>query len=99
MSSTTITNKTFRMNAPYRLIVNDDGGRGFRNYVAPLTAEQYLSAVFDVLVKDKPVDALFWCGLQNPAGAAWYDTKVGELVRGNTSVSRSDPPAMLRKWR
>ena len=82
MPATTITHKTFRMNRPYRVIVNDDGGRGFRNYVAPLTREQYLSAVFDVQVKDRKIDALFWCGLQNPAGAAWYDTKVGE--RGGT---------------
>ena len=70
--------KPFRMTRPYRVIVNDDGGRGFRNYVAPVTREQYLAAVFDVQVKDKPIDALFWCGLSNPAGSAKYDTKVGE---------------------
>ena len=40
-----MTNKPFRMPRPYRVIVNDDGGRGFRNYVAPLTKEQYLSAI------------------------------------------------------
>ena len=78
MTSTTITNKTFRMNRPYRVIINDDGGRGFRNYVAPLTKDQYLAAVFDVQVKDKPIDAMFWCGINNPAGATWYDSKVGE---------------------
>ncbi|MAE63063.1 MAG: hypothetical protein CMJ18_02220 [Phycisphaeraceae bacterium] len=66
------------MRRPYRVIVNEDGGRGFLNYVAPLTREQYLAAVFDVQVKDKPIDALFWCGLSNPQGAAKYDTKVGE---------------------
>lgn len=79
MSSQTITGKSFRMNRPYQVIVNEDGGRGLRNYVAPLTKEQYLGAVFDVQVKDKPIDALFWCGLSNPSGGAWYDTKVGEL--------------------
>ncbi|MAE63062.1 MAG: hypothetical protein CMJ18_02215 [Phycisphaeraceae bacterium] len=78
MSSTSVTGKTFRMKRPYRVIINEDGGRGFRNYVAPLTKEQYLSAIFDVQVKGRPVDALFWCGLQNPAGATWYCTKVGE---------------------
>lgn len=66
------------MNRPYRVIVNDDGGRGLHNYVAPVSVEQYLSPVFDVQVKGKPIDALFWCGLSNPAGAAKYDTKVGE---------------------
>ena len=70
---------SFRMRRPYRVIVNDDGGRGFLNHVAPITREQFLSAVFDVQVKDRKIDALFWCGLQNPAGAARYDTKVGEL--------------------
>ncbi len=42
---------------------------------------QYLDAVCGTQVADKPVDALFWCGLQNPVGAADYGTKVGE-VRG-----------------
>ena len=78
MPATTVANQAFRMNRPYRVVVNDAGGRGFRNYVAPMTREQYLSAVFDVQVKDRKIDALFWCGLQNPAGATWYDTKVGE---------------------
>ena len=27
----------------------------------------------------KPVDALFWCGLQNSAGAARYNTRAGEI--------------------
>jgi len=69
------------MGKPYRLIVNDDGGRGYWNWVAPLSAEQYLDAVCGTQLAGKPVDALFWCGLQNPAGAAQYNTKVGE-VRG-----------------
>ncbi len=72
----------FRMARPYRLVVNDDGGRGYWNWVAPLNAEQYLDAVCGTQVAGKPVDALFWCGLQNPAGAAQYNTKVGE-VRGS----------------
>ena len=70
------------MAKPYRLIVNDDGGRGYWNWVAPLSVEQYLDAVCGVQVAGKQVDALFWCGLQNPAGAAQYNTKVGE-VRGS----------------
>ena len=73
-----MTNKPFRMPRPYRVVINDDGGRGFRNYVAPLTKEQYLSAIFDTQVKGKPIDALFWCGINTPAGCTWYETKVGE---------------------
>lgn len=37
--------KQFRMGNPYRLIINDDGGRGLINWVGPLNAEQYLDAV------------------------------------------------------
>ncbi|MAE59722.1 MAG: hypothetical protein CMJ49_00025 [Planctomycetaceae bacterium] len=73
------------MGRSYRLILNDDGGRGHWNWVAPLSTEQYLNAVFGAQVQDKPVDALFWCGLQNPAGAANYGTKVGE-VRGSRMI-------------
>lgn len=87
------TSKRTRMSKPYRLIVNDDGGRGYHNWVAPLSAEQYLDAVCGTQVADKPVDALFWCGLQNPAGAAQYNTKVGE-VRG----SRFGRVQSAREW-
>ena len=79
MSTNRTFGKQFRMAKPYRLIVNDDGGRGFRNWVAPLSAEQFLDAVCGTQVAGKPVDALFWCGLQNPSGAAWYNTAVGEV--------------------
>lgn len=74
--------KRFRMRRPYRLIVNDDGGRGYWNWGAPLTTAQYLDALFRPQIEGKPVDALFWCGLQNPSGAAQYGTRVGE-VRGS----------------
>jgi len=67
------------MSKPYRLIVNDDGGRGIGDCVAPLTPEQFLDALFGIQVAGKPVDALFWCGLRNPCGTARYNTKVGEL--------------------
>ena len=87
------SSKPFRMSKPYRLIVNDDGGRGYWNWVAPLRAEQYVDAVCGTQVAGKPVDALFWCGLQNPAGAAQYNTKVGE-VRG----SRWDRFESAREW-
>ena len=70
--------KRSRMGTPYRLIVNDDGGRGLWNWVGPLSAEQYQDAVCGQ-VTGKPVDALFWCGLQNPSGSARYNTKVGEV--------------------
>ena len=80
--------KGFRMTKPYRLIVNDDGGRGYWNWVAPLSAEQYLEAVCGTQVAGKPVDALFWTGLQNPTGIARYNTKVGE-------VQGSRPPAVM----
>lgn len=74
--------KTTRMRKPYRVIVNDDGGRGVWNWVAPLSADQYLDAVCGAQVSGQPVDALFWCGLQNPTGSANYNTRVGE-VRGS----------------
>jgi len=74
--------KPWRMRKAYRLIVNDDGGRGFWNWTAPLTTAQYLDAVFGPQIEGKPVDALFWCGLQNPSGTAQYGTKAGE-VRGS----------------
>ena len=73
--------KRFRMGEPYRLIVNDDGGRGYWNWVASLSPKQYLDAVCGVQVAGKPVDALFWCGLHSPDGSASYGTNVGE-VRG-----------------
>jgi hypothetical protein len=76
------TGERFRMGKPYRLIINDDGGRGYWNWVAPLTADQYLDALFKPQIEGKPVDALFWCGLQNPSGTANYNTRVGE-VRGS----------------
>ena len=74
----TESEKRFRMTKSYRLIINDDGGRGLWNWVGPLSAEQYQDAVC-VQVAGKPVDALFWCGLQNPSGSARYNTKVGEV--------------------
>ena len=72
--------KRIRLSKPYRLIVNDDGGRGYWNWAPPLTAEQYLDAVCGVQVAGKAVDALFWCGLQNPSGNARYNTRVGEVA-------------------
>ena len=67
------------MSKPYRMIVNDDSGRGIGNLVAPVTPEQFLDALLGIQVAGKPVDALFWCGLRNPCGSARYDTKVGEV--------------------
>ncbi|MBM3802358.1 MAG: hypothetical protein FJW26_08620 [Acidimicrobiia bacterium] len=87
-ASTGTSTKRFRMRKPYRLIVNDDGGRGYWNWVAPLTTAQYLDALFGPQVEGKPVDALFWCGLQNPSGTGQYGTKVGE-VRGSRKQKMS----------
>jgi len=67
-----------RLRKRYRLIINDDGGRGFWNWTAPLSTAQFLDSVFAPQIVGKPVDALIWCGLQNPTGTAQYGTKVGE---------------------
>ena len=67
------------MSRPYRLIVNDDGGRGIGDRVAPVTPEQFLDGLFGIQVTGKPVDALFWCGLRNPCGTVRYNSKIGEL--------------------
>ena len=53
MSRKRAPDKPFRVGKPYRLIVNDDGERGYWNWVAPLTAEQYLDAVFGTQVADR----------------------------------------------
>lgn len=79
MSTEQNSSKPFRMTKPYRLIVNDDGGRGYHSWVAPLSAAQYLDTVCSVQVAGRPIDALFWCGLQNPSGTARYNTKIGEV--------------------
>jgi hypothetical protein len=80
--------KPWRMRKSYRQIVNDDGGRGFWNWTAPLTTAQYLDALFGPQIEGKPVQALFWCGLQNPSGTAQYGTKAGE-VRGSRKKKMS----------
>ena len=81
------------MRKPYRMIINDDSGRGIGDRVAPVTAEQFLDALFGIQVDGKPVDALFWCGLRNPCGTARYNTKIGELF-----CSRQTGDMTAREW-
>ena len=40
----TESEKRFRMTKSYRLIINDDGGRGLWNWVGPMSEEQYQDA-------------------------------------------------------
>ena len=83
----------FRMREPYRMIVNDDSGRGIGDRVAPVTAEQFLNSLFGIQIEGKPVDALFWCGLRNPCGTTRYNTRIGELF-----CSRQTEDMTAHEW-